>query len=175
MQQSMSAERGPIRDALTLFDECGVVVVGDQEATLRTMAARDWRSLFQAHREGWQNHLRVFIVGHALLEKFMQPYKAITAQALMYRAPPEFMKSDRLAQRTYVDALMAEQLAAGMLLRSSAELSPLPLMGIPGWWAEGPQDDGFYADEKVFRPAPNFFKPATVLYLDSRRAFGGLE
>jgi hypothetical protein len=48
-------------------------------------------------------------------------------------------------------------------------------MGIPGWWAEGPQDDGFYADEKVFRPAPNFFKPATVLYLDSRRAFGGLE
>jgi len=38
-------------------------------------------------------------------------------------------------------------------LRGSADLSPLPLMGIPGWWAGGPQDQSFYDDQSVFRPA----------------------
>ena len=36
--------------------------------------------------------------------------------------------------------------------RAPADLAPLPLMGIPGWWTSGDQDDRFYADRAVFRP-----------------------
>ena len=33
----------------------------------------------------------------------------------------------------------------------AAALPPLPVLGIPGWWPPN-EEEGFYADEQVFRP-----------------------
>ena len=46
-----------------------------------------------------------------------------------------------------VDKVVARQLAQGL---STADFSPLPVLGVPGWW-EG-QDQEFYKDVSVFRP-----------------------
>ena len=46
---------------------------------------------------------------------------------------------------------LADRLRGGDLLDVTKDLSPLPLMGVPGWWGGG-QDEAFYADKDVFRP-----------------------
>jgi hypothetical protein len=73
---------------------------------------------------------------------------------------------DRSAQRNLLDDSLAGQINAGERLRSSAELSPLPLMGIPGWQSEGLQDEVYYGDKKVFRPPAPGFQLAPLLSIE---------
>lgn len=165
IQAGNMANRGPVRDALSLFDECGAVVVGDRLPLLQELAQRDWQALFFRHRSAWHQHFRVFILGHALLEKLLNPYKAITAQVMLFQAGSGFLQADASSQRARLDGLLATDMQAGLRLRSTTELSPLPLMGIPGWWSGQPQK-GFYADQEVFRPPPAGFVAAAIHRMD---------
>jgi len=64
--QGIRATRGPVRDALTLFDE-NVVLMHAPDEVWTSLQARDWLKLFVDLREQWQQvHLVLF--GHALLE-----------------------------------------------------------------------------------------------------------
>jgi hypothetical protein len=138
--------RGSVRDALTLLDESGVIVMGTNSAVLGGLKARDWNSAFVAHRDAWRDEVRVLVCGHAILEKFLQPYKSITAHAL-------YLHVGQLPGTQELDSQLAGALLEDHVLHSTSGLSPLPLTGIPGWWPEGPQDTDFYADRSVFRPA----------------------
>ena len=75
-------ERAGQRDALTLLDESGVIVAGDAPELLAALTARDWRRAFVSLREEWRR-VRVVVCGHAILEKLLQPYKSLTAHALL--------------------------------------------------------------------------------------------
>lgn len=144
LDEARDGRRGAQRDALTLFDESGVIVTSPDRALLDALRAHDWQAAFVACRERWAVS-GVMVCGHAILEKFLAPYKALTAHALL-------LPLDGAACVADLDADLAERLRAGELLRAPGDLSPLPLMGIPGWWPEGPQDAAFYADRAVFRP-----------------------
>ena len=147
--------RGKLRDALTLIDESGVIVAGSNLAALEALAKRDWNAAFVTHRAAWRSELQVLICGHAVLEKFLQPYKAVTAHAL-------FVHSSAPVSVENLDLLLATSLADGQLVNSTKGLSPLPLVGIPGWWPSGEQDQTFYSDLDVFRPPPERVVPAPV-------------
>lgn len=147
LDEGQEGRRGRMRDALTLLDESGVIVTGTNSAVLDALRARDWNRAFVNHRNAWRKELNVLVCGHAILEKFLQPYKSMTAHAL-------YLGVDHLPQAKELDIQLASALLEGDMLRSPSDLSPLPLMGIPGWWPEGPQDADFYADRDVFRPAP---------------------
>jgi hypothetical protein len=54
---------------------------------------------------------------------------------------------------------------AGRLLTQPADLSPLPLSGIPGWWPFEPQDESVYDDQQVFRPPPADLEPVQIMEL----------
>jgi hypothetical protein len=69
-----------------------------------------------------------------------------------------------------LDTRLAQELLASRLLLSPPTLSPLPLMGIPGWWRAGPQDENFYADLQVFRPPASSLQPAPVHHFRDYRA-----
>lgn len=161
IQRGNTVSRGPIRDALTLFDECGAVVIGDDLPLLQALSRRDWQALFRERRHGWHPHMRVFLLGHALLEKLLEPYKAITAQVLIFRTDAGFLEADAATQYAELDELLASQVQTGLRLRSTTELAPLPLMGIPGWCTDQQQPD-FYEDLRVFRPPPTGFKAAEI-------------
>ncbi|MCE4556914.1 DUF3025 domain-containing protein [Roseateles cellulosilyticus] len=119
--------RGPLRDALTLLDESGLLL--SAPAPLRqALRAQDWAALFVGHRELWRS-AQALIVGHALLEKLLAPRKALCARALL------------------VDDVNAPVLPAAL---APADLPPLPVLGIPGWWPAN-ASRGFYADAQVFR------------------------
>jgi len=143
LHEARDGRRGAQRDALTLLDESGVIVTSPDRALLDALRAHDWQAAFVVRRDSWETS-GVMVCGHAILEKFLAPYKALTAHALL-------LPLDGAACAADLDAALAERLRAGELLQTTRGLSPLPLMGIPGWWPGGPQDEAFYADRAVFR------------------------
>jgi len=159
--EQKSANRGPLRDALTLFDECGAIVMSDREDILGALAERRWRDAFLA--EGFDTSVVISVIGHALLEKFMAPYKSMCANVLFIRAPAEFLARPRQQRAQGLDLVVSELLLNGAVLRNPACLSPLPLAGVPRWWPRADQDGpGFYLDRDVFRHPPANLKPAQI-------------
>ncbi len=130
--------RGPVRDALTVFDE-NAALLQAPDALWDALVARDWTRLFIGARPLWAQS-RLILFGHALLEKLVAPRKAITAH--VYRLPQE------LAPQT-LDAWLAQDLHSDRL--ATKPFVPLPVLGVPGWWAANEAPD-FYADAQVFRP-----------------------
>lgn len=145
--------RGKLRDALTLFDECGVIVFSDQADQLESLIERRWSEAFQ--KDDFSTCVGVSICGHAILEKYLAPYKAMTAKALYIHVNTEFMKLPRQDRLDHIDRHLAHQMINSDILSKPACLSPLPLAGVPGWWPQAEQTDSrFYSDMKVFRSAP---------------------
>jgi hypothetical protein len=121
----VASTRGPLRDAVTVFDENGAFL--DAPAPLwKALLARDWRKLFIDLRPLW-NEAGVTIFGHAMLEKLLSPRKELTAHVWV-------------GEREF---------SAGAL--AAKPFAPLPLMGIPGW-QPGNETISFYDDPLVFRP-----------------------
>ena len=137
----VGAVRGPLRDALTLFDESGALLVAP-EPLWQALVARDWQRLFIGLRGLWAE-ARLVLFGHALLEKLVSPRKPITAH--VFRAPAA-IKNAALPE---VDAWLAQALQPQLWVQKP--FVPLPVLGVPGWWPENGQPD-FYDDTKVFRP-----------------------
>ena len=69
----VGAVRGPVRDALTVFDENGALLLAPPELH-DALAARQWRRLCVELRPLWRQ-ARLLILGHALLEKLVSPRK----------------------------------------------------------------------------------------------------
>jgi len=134
--------RGPVRDAITLFDE-NAVLLQAPDPIWSALIARDWQRLFLDLRPLWAQ-ARLVLFGHALLEKLVLPYKSITGHVFCSPVPLEL--GDDL-QRW--DGWLAAALDAPWL--RTKPFTPLPVLGVPGWW-EPNGDRLFYADEGVFRP-----------------------
>ena len=128
VRDGIGPRRGPLRDALTLFDENGALL--DAPPLLwAALRRRDWQGLFVTHRRLW-SQARLTLVGHALLEQLCTaPRKGLTAHVL--------------------DA--ADPLALDAAAWSAKPFCPLPVLGVPGWWAAN-AEPGFYDDVAVFRP-----------------------
>lgn len=138
--QGVGAVRGPLRDAITVFDENGAVLWAPQPLQ-HALQARDWRRLFVDLRPLWQQ-ADLVLFGHALLEKLVQPRKPITAH--VYLAPAA-MPCMAQADTWLANVLDAQHLAV-------KPFNPLPVLGVPGWWA-GNENFCFYDDAAVFRRA----------------------
>lgn len=126
--------RGVVRDALTVFDE-NAAILQAPASLADALRRRDWYTLFVERRADWAS-ARVVLFGHALLEKLMQPRKAITAHVWMI---------DNVNDETLALSVTSERLNA-------KDFVPLPVLGVPGWWAEN-ENINFYDDADVFRPS----------------------
>lgn len=125
--------RGPLRDALTLFDE-NAAILAAPASLVDALRTRDWKTLFIQQREAWRS-ARLVVFGHALLEKLMQPRKSITAHIWVVAEPSD-------------DAVAA---SLEPLHLATKPFLPLPVFGVPGW-STANEDPAFYADPDVFRP-----------------------
>ena len=159
--------RGRQRDALTLFDECGVIVICTGSKPLLAIANHDWNEVFKSGIARWAARYRVLLIGHAMREKLLRPYKAMTANALLVEVTEEMFQAPLAKLHGQIDSKLAALLGSGSLLQSPQELAPLPLMGIPGWWSCSEQDAAFYADQHVFRTRAARRKPGGVVHLNA--------
>ncbi len=139
--------RGKLRDAATIFDENAALVVCSDPAWFAGLRAHRWQDVLLRQRQAFGQTVQVFLFGHALIEKLVMPYKAISAHAWLIPADAAFFSWPRPEQLAWIDAAVAQQLQPGL---HTGGFTPLPILGVPGWW-EG-QDDAFYADTQVFRP-----------------------
>lgn len=157
--QGVGAVRGRLRDAITVFDENGALLVAPPPLH-EALQARDWRRLFVDLRPMWRD-AQLVLFGHALLEKLVDPRKPITAH--VYQAQ---VAIDSVAD---IDGWLAGALDAGHL--ATKPFNPLPVLGVPAWWA-GNEEVCFYDDLAVFRPA----RPASqVTTGPSQRSDHGLN
>jgi hypothetical protein len=148
--------RGPARDAATIFDEnAALLVVRDGpegQALVAALRQHDWPGALLERRAlfggGAEAHAELWLFGHALMEKLVAPYKAITAHTRVVLAGAGFFSLGHAERQTWIDGQVAVQLAATGL--TTAGFTPLQVLGVPGWWPD--QDAAFYADTAVFRP-----------------------
>lgn len=149
--------RGAERDALTLFDENAAIFVTADAELRRALTEFDWRRLFMAGRAAWGERCAVRLIGHALLEKLIAPYKGCTGHAWIVDAPAEYFSWAAARQTEWLDVTIAAALERGPL--STRLFSPLPVLGVPGWW-QANAEPGFYDDEQVFRRSRRADRPS---------------
>jgi hypothetical protein len=134
-QRGVGGRRGPVRDALTLFDENGAVLQAPP-VLWEALVARDWRRLFVDLRARCGRGAAPGF-GHALLEKLATPRKGLTAH--VWRFPPGAGQSiyrRRKAGRRHAGGAPGHQ-----------AVHPLPVLGVPGWWPQN-ENFSFYDDSR---------------------------
>jgi hypothetical protein len=143
--------RGTARDVLTLFDEGGIVV-GAARTTLSSLL-RDfrWKELFWTNRAEVLRSMRFHVFGHAIYEKALEPYKGVTAKALIIDVGPELLRAPTERQLAELDVGAARHFSGSDALASTRSLSPLPILGIPGWDPAN-EREAYYDDASQFRP-----------------------
>jgi hypothetical protein len=175
-RQGVGQARGALRDALTVFDE-NALLLQAPDGFWQALCARDWQHLFVRERDQWAQ-VRIEVFGHALLEKLVQPYVAITGHAwrvmpapaptapiagpnahakpaptptLVYLHPnPQSQSQGVTNADAQLDAWLCDSLQEDLLRRKA--FAPLPVLGVPGWWAAN-EDPAFYGQTQVFRLA----------------------
>jgi hypothetical protein len=145
--------RGRARDAATLFDENAAIFICSDAPLADALNQHQWSSLLQRAPEDFFSKVSVVLFGHALMEKLVQPYKAITAHVWITMVEPAWFALTDKQRDEAMDRSLADAISAGF---SSRDFAHLPVLGVPGWWPE--QSDDFYADPFVFRPLRPPFK-----------------
>jgi Protein of unknown function (DUF3025) len=158
IRRQLSRDRGRLRDLLSLFDEGGIVVACADNTLAQLLRDYAWRSLFCDHRDAVKASTRCYVFGHAVLEKGVMPYRGVTGKALIVPVDPGLFEQAIDVQMAALDVFVAEALAQSDVATLEARLTPLPILGIPGW-CEDNEDPKYYDDTQQFRPHPRLRAP----------------
>ena len=142
--------RGPAQDALTLFDEGGVIVVSDDDDLLASLREWRWKDLFWVHRARLRARMRFVVFGHALYEKALRPFIGITGRGILLKAESGVLTAPVREQLAIIDARVAEHLSGPAGLAATRELAVVPILGVPGWCVDN-ENEAFYDNLDYFR------------------------
>ena len=159
-QQGIGASRGRVRDTITVFDENGAILVTAEPSIGEALVNFDWQTSLVEPREQWDkpqalksdSQAAVYIFGHALLEKLLQPRKALCAHSIVINVTQDFFALSLSERISHLDQKVADYMEA-LLSQPDVtprKLSPLPILGVPHFWAENAKPN-FYDDSQVFR------------------------
>ena len=148
-RDGVQGRRGPVRDAITVFDE-NAVLIQTPDSVWQALSEHRWLDALVIERALWTD-TRIWMFGHAALEKLVQPYKSITVH--LWRVPAGVTRST-------LDAWLADDLQPRKL--ATKPFSPLPVLGVPGWWPAN-ADPAFYDDIQVFRPKRHPLPPRSAV------------
>lgn len=150
-----SSERGAVRDVNTLLDESGVIVTYSNDNFGEDLAGLlrkfKWKELFWQRREQTKAGMGFYILGHGLYEKALQPYVGMTGQGLLLEVELAFFAWPLARRLAHLDSLLADYLDEPKNCRNTRDLSPVPLLGVPGWAADN-DNEAYYDNTAYFRP-----------------------
>ncbi len=135
-------QRSAAENMLTLFDENGAIVIAKDAFFLDLIREHRWHELFWLRRNELKHNLKVIIFGHSIYEKALRPYMGLTAKCLMFVSNENSVFS--------ADKLVADYLHLHKNTLCPRVLTPLPILGLPGWWP-GNIDESFYKNTDYFR------------------------
>ena len=145
-----SPNRGPVQDAMTLFDEGGVIVAARHRELLHLLEDFAWKDLFWHNRARAIAYMRFYLFGHALYEKALNPFTGVTGRGVLFEVDTVFFASPLSVQLERLDAMLAERLVDPSRLNSTRELVPVPILGVPGWCADNAHES-YYDNLDYFR------------------------
>ena len=148
--QAPGEARGMTRDALTHFDECGIVVLSSRPELLELLRGFRWRALFVEQRAAVLADMRFVVFGHATYEALLQPFRGLTAKGILYEVGDDWLAQPPAVQLAELDRRLAGDLASGHYQRPR-DFQPVPLLGIPGVTPDS-EDPAYYDDAYQFRP-----------------------
>jgi hypothetical protein len=148
--EAEARRRSPERDALTLFDEGGVIVACTSPALLRLIVDFEWKELFWTRREELTEKARFLVFGHGCFEQALEPYIGMVSKTVFVPVSDFFFMLPIESQLEEADKLVSSHFASRARFVSPKAMAPMPVLGVPGWhFAE--QDEAFYDDESHFR------------------------
>lgn len=162
--------RSKVRNHITHFDECGVVLfvkAGPLLAKLHGLfEAQAWTALFCELKAEWNTRIFPVVFGHANLEMLLKPFIGLTGKVLLVQIDDTLLiqgpilennqvgakpPSQSLFERGVVDTLLLEHVQKNQTFFAAKPFYPLPLLGVPDWhYAQ--QDTAFYANTNYFMP-----------------------
>jgi hypothetical protein len=142
--------RSPERDALTLFDEGGVIVASASVSLLRLIVGFEWKELFWTRRDELSAKVRFLTFGHACYEQALTPYIGMVAKTVFVPVSDFFFMLSPESQLEEADKLVANHFASRARFASPKTMAPMPVLGVPGWH-NAAQDESFYSDPDHFR------------------------
>ena len=134
-----AGNRSALQDALTLLDESGVIVATSEPELGRLLAAHAWKELFWRRRGDVRQYMRFYLFG------------------LICDVGRDFMALPLAEQLAAIDGQIAERVGASERDLAAADLTPVPLLGIPGWCADN-EDERYYDNTAYFRPPKPIFR-----------------
>lgn len=151
--EAEARKRSPERDALTLFDEGGVIVACASPSLLRLVVGFEWKELFWTRRDELQQKARFLVFGHACFEQALAPYIGMVAKTVFVPVSDFFFMLSIESQLEEADKMVSNHFASRARFVSPKTMAPMPVLGVPGWhFAE--QDEVFYDDPAHFRSKP---------------------
>ncbi len=139
------------RDAITQFDECGIVVVSASAALLGLLRAHEWKALFWQRRTHIAREMRFFVFGHATWDQLRAPFVGLTAKAVLLEVEGDWLAWSPAQQRDDIDHRLAELFLQSADYARPRDFQPLPLLGLPGATPEN-ANAAYYDDTRQFRP-----------------------
>lgn len=143
--------RSPIENMLSLFDEGGAVILCSDESLLQLIRDFKWKELFWHRRDELQEKLKLVTFGHALYEKGLAPYVGMTANCILFHADEAVIEQSNQQQLDWIDTKLANLFSEGTQYIKPKDLSPFPLLGLPGW-DDNNVVEGYYDNQQYFRP-----------------------
>jgi len=145
-----TSERGAVRDAITLLDESGVIVPYADDGLAELLRGFQWKTLFWHQRQRVQAQMGFYLFGHGLYEKALNPYIGMTGQGLLLKVEAVFFTWPLARRLAALDERLAAYLADVRNACDTRELSPVPLLGVPGWSADN-EVATYYDNTDYFR------------------------
>ena len=152
-------KRTPGRDAITHLDESGIIIASSKPELLQALKEHYWQDVFVHYRELWlaqdsqsteQQQIGAFVFGHGMYEKAFKPFIGFTGKAYCLEVASDFYQHDKLTQYHILDELLSTDIKEKHTLKDATYLSPLPILGVPGWSSENEAAE-FYQNSHYFR------------------------
>jgi hypothetical protein len=152
-----SASRSTLRNKLTLLDECGVLILyrAEQAELVDALRQHQWQQAFVSQKHCWLGQgehpgIAAMMFGHANYEMATRPFIGLTGKMLALQVPADFFNQSLRQRIDFIDTALSEQIANQGILIDPLQLTPLPLLGVPGWFDANKQPD-FYQNTAYFR------------------------
>jgi len=141
------SNRSLLENRITQFDECGAIIISDNEEMLELIRNHQWQKLFINHRDQFDQHLNCVIFGHAIFEKALNPYIGMTCHCILLHNN-DILSEVKRGNFTQLDDYLSK-LWFDVIATNPEKFHALPVLGIPGYWEQ--QDFEFYSNNKYFR------------------------
>jgi len=150
-EQSILRQKGSNRSVLenriTQFDECGAIIVSNNENLLNLIRNHQWQELFLNYREQLTQDLECIIFGHAIFEKALNPYIGMTCHCILLNND-QILDDIKQGEFIEIDQILAD-IWQNDIKTNPIKFDAFPLLGMPEFWEN--QSTAFYENKNYFR------------------------